>query len=61
HILGYEHGFINMASSMFTEIGGKKPEVPMPDFEQAYQTQRVLEAAVLSARNRTWVKMSEVK
>jgi len=61
HILGYEHGFINMASSMFTDIGGKKPEVPTCDFEDAYQTQRVLEAAVLSARNRSWIKLSEVK
>jgi len=61
HILGYEHGFVNMASSMFKSIGGRKVEVTMPDFEDAYQTQRVLEAAVLSARNRSWIKMSEVK
>lgn len=61
HILGYEHGFINCAGSMFTAIGGRKPEVPMADFEDAYQVQRVLEAAVLSARHRTWVDMDEVK
>ncbi len=61
HILGYEHGFINLSSSMFRDLAGKKMEVAMPDFEDAYQTQRVLEAAVLSARERSWVKMSDVK
>lgn len=61
HILGYEHGFINIASSMFTAIAGQTPEVPMPDFEDAYQVQRVLEAAVLSARNRQWVRLRDVK
>lgn len=61
HILGYEHGFINLASSMFKSLGGKKVEVAMPDFDDAYQTQRVLEAAVVSAREKSWVKMSDVK
>ncbi|MDH3585342.1 MAG: Gfo/Idh/MocA family oxidoreductase [Phycisphaerae bacterium] len=61
HTLGYEHGFINMASCMFCEVAGRKMEVAMPDFEDAYQTQRVLEAAVTSARERTPVKLSEVK
>ncbi|MBI1372647.1 MAG: gfo/Idh/MocA family oxidoreductase [Phycisphaera sp.] len=61
HIIGYEHGFINLSSSMFNVIGRKKPEVPVPDFEDAYQTQRVLEGAVLSARNRTWINMKDVK
>ena len=61
HIQGYEHGFINLCSCMFTAVAGKKMEVPMPDFEDAYQTQRVLEAAVISARERTWVKMKDVK
>jgi len=61
HILGYEHGFINLASCLLSKIAGKKPEIPMADFEDAYQTQRVLEAAVVSARDRTWVKLSEIK
>ncbi len=61
HVLGYEHGFVNLSSSMFNALGGKKPEVPMPDFADAYETQRVLEAAVRSARERSWVKISEVK
>lgn len=61
HTLGYEHGFINLASDMFKSIGGKKVDGGMPDFEDAYQTQRVLEAAVQSARNRSWVKLSQIK
>ncbi|MEX2672808.1 MAG: Gfo/Idh/MocA family oxidoreductase [Phycisphaeraceae bacterium] len=61
HVLGYEHGFINAAACFFQEIGGEKPEVPMPDFNDAYQTQRVLEAALLAARNRAWVNLNEVK
>jgi hypothetical protein len=34
--------------------------VPIPDFEDAYQTQRVLEAALISASERRAVKMDEV-
>jgi predicted dehydrogenase len=61
HIIGYEHGFINQAADMFRVLGGEQPEVPLPDFADAYETQRVLHAAVLSARERTPVKLSEVK
>lgn len=61
HILGYEHGFINQAADIMRVLGGEKPEVPLPDFADAYETQRVLEAALLSAENRCAVKMSEVK
>jgi len=61
HVLGYEHGFINMAGDMFNMIGGRKPLVPMPDFADAYETQKVLYAAIESARNRCPVKLSQVK
>lgn len=61
HVIGYEHGFINLLAQLMYRMGGKKPEVPMADFEDAYQTQRVLEAAVLSAKNRSWIKLSQVK
>lgn len=61
HILGYEHGFINQAADILKVLGGEKPEVPIPDFADAYETQRVLEAALLSAKNRCAIKMSEVK
>lgn len=61
HIIGYEHGFVNQASDIMRVLGGQKPVVPIPDFADAYETQRVLEAALLSAENRCAIKMSEVK
>jgi len=61
HGLGYEHGFVNMVADMMRVLGGGEPEVPLPDFEDAYRTQRVLEAALVAARERAAVKLSEVK
>jgi len=61
HVLGYEHGFVNMLADVLRVLGGEKPEVPLPDFEDAYQTQRVLEAALLSAKERCAIKLSAVK
>jgi predicted dehydrogenase len=61
HILGYEHGFINMTADMLNIIAGKPPVVPMPDFEDAYKTQQVLEAASVSAAERRPVKIAEMK
>ena len=42
-------------------IAGKKPVVPMPDFEDAYKTQQVLEASIISAQERRAVKIAEIK
>ena len=61
HIIGYEHGFINQTADMLNIIAGKPPVVPMPDFEDAYKTQQVLEAAVVSAAERRPVKIAEIK
>lgn len=61
HILGYEHGFVNEASDIMRALGGQKPVVPIPDFQDAYETQRVLEAALVAAKERCAIKMSEVK
>lgn len=61
HIIGYEHSFVNMAADMMRVLGGRRPTVPLPDFADAYQTQRVLEAAMLAARHRAAVKLSEVR
>jgi len=61
HGLGYEHGFINQAYDILRVLAGRKPVVPIPDFEDAYQTQRVLEAALIAAKERRWVKLREVK
>lgn len=61
HLIGYEHTFINQLADLLRVIGGQPPVVPLADFADAYQTQRVLEAALLSAKERCAVKLSEVK
>ncbi|MFT7667794.1 MAG: putative dehydrogenase [Planctomycetota bacterium] len=61
HILGYEHTFTNQLADIVKVLGRKKPAVPLPDFEDAYQTQRVLEAALIAARERCAIRLSEVK
>src|SRR5215203_412136 len=61
HIVGYEHSFINQTADMMNVIAGKKPVVPLPDFDDAYKTQQVLEAAIVSAQNRAPVKVAEMK
>lgn len=61
HVLGYEHGFVNMAADIVRALSGQDPVVPLPDFADAFQTQRVLEAALLSARERRAVKLSEIR
>ncbi|MDB5332948.1 MAG: Myo-inositol 2-dehydrogenase [Phycisphaerales bacterium] len=61
HIIGYEHGFINELADMLAVIGGKAPVVPLPDFEDAYKTQQVLEAATISAEQRRPVRLEEIK
>lgn len=61
HGLGYEHGFVNEAADIVLAIAGRRPVVPLPDFEDAFQTQRVLHAAIESARHREPVKLSQVR
>jgi len=60
-LIGYEHGFTNQASDILRVLNGEQPVVPLPDFADAYQTQRVLEASLLAAAERRWVNMDEVK
>ncbi len=61
HWLGYEHTFTNQAADIARSLSRRKPELPLPDFADAYLTQRVMEAAITSARERTPVKLSEIK
>jgi predicted dehydrogenase len=61
HIIGYEHGFVNQVADMMNMLGGRPPVVPMPDFEDAFKTQQVLEAAIVSAQNRAPVRVAEMK
>ena len=60
HPQGYEHAFVNMAADVCRAVGGAEPEVPLPDFSDAYETQLVLEAATLSAARRGPVSVAEV-
>jgi predicted dehydrogenase len=61
HLLGYEHGFVNMAADILRVVGRRRPELPLSDFADAYETQRVLEAAMLSARERCAIPLREVR
>lgn len=61
HIIGYEHTFVNMVADMMAALAGEEPIVPLPDFADAYETQRVLEAALLAAKHRAAVKLTEIK
>jgi len=60
HAIGYEHSFINQAADICLALARRKPVVPLPNFEDAYQTQRVLEAVKLSAKERGPIKLSHV-
>jgi predicted dehydrogenase len=60
-VIGYEHAFINMAADILNVLAGGQPTVPLPDFADAYETQRVLEAALVSARERSAVRMKDVR
>jgi predicted dehydrogenase len=57
HVLGYEHGFVSQAADVVTVLGGGRPQVAIPDFEDAWRTQCVLDAAVRCARTRRPVRV----
>jgi predicted dehydrogenase len=61
HGLGYEHTFVNQAADMVAALGGDTPVVPLPDFADAYETQRVLQAALVSARERSAIRLSQIR
>ena len=58
HGLGYENTFVNQAADMLRAIGGQEPVVPLPDFADALETQRVLAAALISAREHSPVDIA---
>jgi predicted dehydrogenase len=60
HVLGYEHGFVNELADIIAALAGKKPIVPLPDFEDAFKTQQVLEAAMRSAEKHRPIAISEM-
>ncbi|MDO4576169.1 MAG: Gfo/Idh/MocA family oxidoreductase [Planctomycetia bacterium] len=61
HLIGYEHTFVNMAYDVLKTIAGEEPTIPLATFNDAYQTQRILEAALICAREKRFVKLDEVR
>jgi predicted dehydrogenase len=61
HVLGYEHTFVNMTADIVATLSGRKPVVPLPDFADAYEVQRVLEAALRSVKARRAVRLRAVR
>jgi len=61
HLLGYEHTFTNTLADMLRVLGGAAPELPLSDFEDAYQTQRVLGAAQIAAREGCRIELKDVR
>ena len=56
HIIGYEHTFVHQAYDVLDAYSKKKRSV-MPDFQDAAQTQAVLDAVLQSVRKKGWVKV----
>jgi predicted dehydrogenase len=55
HVLGWEHSFVHQAYDLLKAI--EEGSRPRPDFDEGLQVQRVLEAAQLSARQHTWIRI----
>ena len=60
HGLGYENTFVNQAADMLSVIAGGEPVVPLPDFADALETQKVLTAAILSAREHAPIDLDQL-
>jgi predicted dehydrogenase len=62
HGIGYEHGFINTVADIMRAIGSRAKAAQFkPDFADALEVQKVLDAVITSAGERRWVKLSEIK
>jgi len=61
HAIGYEHAFINMAYDILQALAGKAPVVPLPDFEDAFKTQCVLEAVSRLAAERHSMSVADLR
>lgn len=59
HGIGYEHGFINTVADIMRSIGGKTKFAP--DFNDGLKVQQVLDAVLLSASEKRWVKVNEIR
>ena len=59
-LMGRADFLVEEAADMLRVLGGEEPEVPLPDFEDAYKTQVVLEAIERAAAARQPVALSEI-
>jgi len=50
--IGYEHSFVHQAADFLKSL--EKGEPCQPDFKNAYETQKVCEAVIASAKSRSW-------
>jgi len=50
--IGYEHSFVHQAADFLKSL--EKGEPCQPDFQNAYETQKVCEAVIESAKSRSW-------
>ena len=58
HIIGYEHTFINAASDFVNSVSqNKKIE---PNFEDGLKCHQVMDAVLLSAKEKCWIKVDEM-
>ena len=61
HTIGWEHTFVHEVHDLMQAVASrkKKPELH-PDFEDGVKAQAVLEAATLSAKERSWIKIRDI-
>jgi predicted dehydrogenase len=55
--IGYEHSFVHQVADFLDGLAKGKPA--QPDFRDAYRTQLVLDAVLLSAREQKWVAVPQ--
>jgi predicted dehydrogenase len=58
HSIGYEHTFINTLKEIVEYLAGKSKKFN-PDFEDGMKCQEVLDAILLSSKERCWISISE--
>ena len=58
HIIGWEHTFVHEVHDLLSAIA--KGKDVHPDFNDGVRCQAVLEAVSLSARERRWIRISEL-
>ena len=61
HPIGYEHTFTHLLADALGALEGHAPPVPLTTFADAWETQRVLEAALRAVDERRAVALDEVE